>query len=209
MNHVKIELNISSNCPHCKAMMEILSGMLKTGKISSLTINNIELLPELVKKYSIRSVPWIKINDFIFDQALEKTDIQFWIESCISNTGVITYIKDRLKTGKLYLLIPLINEHPEWMTQVIILLETEDTDIHIKLGIGALMEEFAGTDILEKHVEELGRLSMNSDHRLRIDAMHYLGLLKSNQAREFILKGLEDNHPDVREEAQDALELLK
>jgi len=56
---------------------------------------------------------------------------------------------------------------------------------------------------------QLEALIRHQDHRVRADACHYLGLIPSRQSVALLKVCLNDSHPEVRELAEDGLELIQ
>ena len=83
-----------------------------------------------------------------------------------------------------------------------------NTKINVRIGIGVIMEEFEGTEILQGYVEQLGELSRHEHASVRADACHYLALTGSEIATDYLKVATNDENPEVREIAVDGLEAL-
>ena len=88
------------------------------------------------------------------------------------------------------------------------LLSDPDTQLNTRIGISAIMEEFAGSEQLQDMVDQLGELTKHSEASIRGDACHFLALSGDNRAVNFIESLLEDPDASVREIAGDSLEQL-
>jgi HEAT repeat protein len=67
------------------------------------------------------------------------------------------------------------------------------------------MEDYEGTAELLALVPELGELTRHQDARVRSDACHYLSLTHNASVRPYIEALLHDEHPEVREVAEESL----
>jgi hypothetical protein len=101
-----------------------------------------------------------------------------------------------------------LQRHPQWMASVIGLIASGESGISVRLGIGAMLEELAGTAHLSDYLEPLAALLKSDNHGVRADAVHYLGLSRSPKALPYLKQALEDPHEEVREIAGETLEEL-
>jgi HEAT repeat protein len=75
----------------------------------------------------------------------------------------------------------------------------------VKIGIGAVLEDFEGDAPLVKCIPELTELTRSEDSATRADACHYLGLTGSDEILPLVQKLVEDEDAHVREIASDVL----
>jgi len=54
---LRVILFIAPGCPHCPAVLQALSELLKDGEIAEMEVSNMALLPEKSQQLGIRSVP--------------------------------------------------------------------------------------------------------------------------------------------------------
>ena len=57
-------LLLAPGCPHCPAVLEGLSGLLKEGVIGRLEAVNAAIHPERAAELGVRTVPWARIGPF-------------------------------------------------------------------------------------------------------------------------------------------------
>lgn len=114
----------------------------------------------------------------------------------------------QLSTGRAAEVTGRIQREPETMAVIMQLLGNVRTALSVRIGIGVVMEDFAGSDLLQQQIAELGKLSSHRDARIRADACHYLGLSGSQAAMPFLQACLDDKDAEVQEVAADALEEL-
>ena len=201
-------LLIAPGCPHCGTNLAALTDLIKTGVVGRLEIINIAERPEAAQQLGVRSVPWTRIGPFTLDGARGPTELRRWAERVNDPIGMAEYFGELLGDGKLGTVNELIHRAPALLMSLLPLLQDPDTGVHIRVGIGAALEELDGSSEAWRLVEGLGELSRDQDPRTRQDACHYLGLIRSPDARPFLEPRLEDPDPLVREIAAEALDEL-
>lgn len=203
------ELLIATGCAHCPVVLEGLSTLIKEGVISSLQVTNIVNQPERARELGVRSVPWLQLGPFTLQGLHSPAELREWAERAGSMEGMGVYLHEQLKQGNLDAMEKLLAQQPTWLGALIPLLEQEDTDMKVRIGIDALLESLAASTELESLVEELGRLSQHERQSLRSDATHYLSLTHSPAAIPFLEARLQDESAEVRAIAEEGLAELK
>lgn len=203
------ELLIATGCAHCPVVLEGLSSLIKEGVISSLRVTNIVNQPERAQQLGVRSVPWLKLGPFVLQGLHSPAELREWAERAGSMEGISMYLYDQLKQGNLDEMENLLATQPNWLGALIPLLEQEDTDMKVRIGVDALLESLATDTELDSLVEELGRLSQHERQSLRSDASHYLSLTRSPAAIPFLEARLQDESAEVRDIAEEGLQKLK
>ncbi len=203
------ELLIATGCAHCPVVLEGLSTLLKEGVISSLRVTNIVNQPERARQLGVRSVPWLQLGPFVLQGLHSPAELREWAERAGSMEGMSMYLYDQLKQGNLDAMETLLATQPNWLGALIPLLEQEDTDMKVRIGVDALLESLAIDTELDSLVEELGRLSQHERQSLRSDASHYLSLTRSPAAIPFLEARLQDDSAEVRDIAEEGLQKLK
>ena len=199
------ELLIATGCAHCPVVLEGLGTLIQEGVISSWRVINIVSQPERAQELGVRSVPWLQLGPFTLQGLHSPAELREWAERAGSMEGMSVYLHDQLKQGNLDAMEKLLAAQPIWLDAMIPLLEQEDTDMKVRIGIAALLESLAtGTD-LGSLIEELGRLSRHERQSLRSDATHYLSLTHSPAAIPFLEARLQDESAEVRDIAEEGL----
>ncbi|MEB4592934.1 HEAT repeat domain-containing protein [Candidatus Thiothrix sp. Deng01] len=114
-----------------------------------------------------------------------------------------------LSTGRAAEVTERVQREPATMQVLLALLGDERTALSVRIGIGVVMEDLAGSNLLQQQVDMLGKLSQHKDHRVRADACHYLGLTYDAGALPFLQNALQDPDAEVREVAEEALEIAQ
>lgn len=200
------KLLIAPGCAHCPAVLQHLSTLLKENAIGKLEVINIHQHPETAQQLNVRSVPWLQLGEITLHGAHSLNELRDYLELASSEKGIGQYIERQLSDGNLSKLTTEIQQHPQWISSVIELLQDDDTTMQVRLGIDSLIESLAGSDVLREHVNELGQLSKDVHISRLADILHYLGLTHSKDAIAFLNHHSEHENPDIRETCQDALQ---
>lgn len=206
---------LSSHCPHCPAVLAGLADLVKRGVIGRLEVVNLEAWPEAGASMDVRSVPWLRLGPFVLTGARTPGELETWARRANAQGGMADAqggmadaFHDLLKTGDLAQVLDLVAAAPGRLSALLPIVGNPEASMNVRLGAGAALEEQAGTPALMALVPELGALSRHADARVRADACHYLGLSRDPAARAWLVPRLEDDHAEVREIAQEALDIL-
>ncbi len=203
-------LLVSSHCPHCHAMLTATASLLKKGVIGQLEMVNIEVNPQRAQDLGVRSVPWLRLGEFTFHEALGESELERWAELAAAGSGRSDYFIYLLAQRRLEELLGLLGENPHWQHDLIAPLALEETPITTLIAIGAalesLAEQSAGT--LDPIVPELVGLLDSRLPQTRADACHYLALAEAVSAIPQIERLSDDPDPQVQEIARDSLAIL-
>ncbi len=202
-------LLMTSSCPHCPAVLQALAMLLKAGKIARLEAINLTLRPEAAATYGARSVPWVRIGPFELEGLRTQGELQHWAERSDSVEGMADYFGELLKSGASHKVLSTLAADETRFDALLHLLARPDTELHVRLGIGAVMEDLQGSDTLQHGVDSLATLTRHPDARIRSDACHYLSLTHSPDALPAVRALLDDTDAQVRETARDSLTALE
>lgn len=115
----------------------------------------------------------------------------------------------QLSTGRAAEVTARIQREPATMQVLLKLLGNPHTALSTRIGIGVVMEDLAGSDLLKQALAVLGKLSQHQEVHIRADACHYLGLSGDAAAIPFLQACLQDQNAEVQEVAMDALQILQ
>jgi thiol-disulfide isomerase/thioredoxin len=201
-------LLIAPGCPHCPGVLDSLTKLVKEGAIRRLEVVNVAVDPERALELGARGVPWVRIGPFEMEGALTPAELRRRVEQAGSDKGFEAYLEEILAEGGLARVERLMSRSPDHFARLLPLVERENLPMQVRIGIGALFEEFAGAPSLKALVKPLGLLARHADHRVRSDAAHLLGLTRNPDAVPILESILADDNPEVREIAQEALSEL-
>ena len=199
---------LGTHCPHCPAVLNSLAELVKQGVLSKLEVVNLEKQPDVARLLDVRSVPWVRIGPFELTGLRSTAELRRWAQTSASQEGIRDYIEDMLAEGEVDRVLAMIASDTGVMARVIELLGDADAKINVRLGIGAIIEEYEGKPLLQIYIPQLGKLTQHADPRVRADACHYLALSHSGSAKDFIRPLLADENADVREVAEESLHEL-
>jgi len=200
---------VGSHCPYCPTVLKGLSELVKTGAVGKLEAVNIEQHPEIAHALGVRSVPWVRIGPFELEGLRSEKELREWAEAAGSGAGLVSYLAELLSTGKIDGTIKLIQENPAALNALLLLFSKPETQLNTRIGISAIMEDLAGSELLQGIVDRLGELAKHDESRIRGDAAHYLGLTGSEKASIYLEPLLNDADADVRAVARESLDLLR
>jgi len=198
----------SNNCPHCHALKRSLDSLLKKEKLSMLEVINIEEQPERAKEYNIRSVPWLKLGLFEFNEGLTESELANWITWADSNDANSRYIEYLLLNGKLSLAIDWLEKTNVSLNEVLILIANFEVKINVRIGVGAIFEHFEGSHKLIAIIPSIKNLMDGGNAELRADLCHFLLLSRDKSVCDCLKKRLNDEDGNVREIAQESIDEL-
>jgi len=196
---------LGTHCPHCPAVLASLSELIKQGVISKLEVVNLEQRPEVAAELGVRSVPWVKIGPFELTGLHSKAELQSWAQKAGTEQGMAQYFEQLLGEGEVNRVLAMVAADHSLLHALIGLVSDADARINARLGAGVVMEEYEGTEELLALIPELAELTRHADARVRSDACHYLSLTRNASVIQYIEPLLADDHPEVREVAEESL----
>ena len=209
---LSVELFIATGCNHCPIVMNELSEQLKKGAISSLTIHNIAVDNARAEELNIRSVPWFSLTNhlsfMIFSGNHSPKEIQEELKYAQSSDGMKLYIEDCLSKGELMTVHQAVQIRPDILSNVIAMLADEETNMDIRIGLDALIEQFSKTETLNKYTDDLKKIALINIPRLQIDALHYIALTGNIENKLFLQEQTKSTNPQIKEAALEAIETL-
>ena len=201
----KALLFTAPGCPHCPGVKAALEKLHQEGVVGELQVISIAEQPEKAAELGVRSVPWLRLGEFILTGAQTPQQLRQWSERAADPAGMSGYLAHLLKDGELASAEKLLATQPQHLPALLPLLEDKESPIQVRIGISALIEGFEGSAALRRLLPRLITLSEHPDHRLRSDACHFLGLSHHKGAKEALQRCQHDMHPEVREIAEEAL----
>lgn len=196
---------VSDSCPFCPTVLAGLTDLMKNGQLARLEVVNIEHHPDTVAALGVRTVPWVRLGPFELDGLRSPAELKLWANRAGSKAGMAAYVAELLATGGLNKLIELCRRDNRYLDAIPLLIGDSETDLHVRLGIGALFEELQGQPLLARLVDALAALTAADVPRTRGDACHYLALTRDRRAIPCIEALLDDRDAMVRDVAAEAL----
>jgi len=201
-------LFITPVCTHCPAVLQSLSELVKQAQIGKLTVVNIAAHPEQAAEYDVRSAPWVRLGAFTLTGAQSIAELRQWAEWASGEEGTAHYVEHMLREGGYKHAVAFIAGDTQRLKSLRAIVANPEADISVRLGVSALLEAHANTPELQALLPQLAELTFHTDHRVRADACHLLGLTGSASARTYVAACLNDANEEVREIAQEAMQEL-
>jgi glutaredoxin len=199
---------MGTTCPYCPSVLKALQSLLDSGHIDTLETYNIEEHPDIAQHYGVRSVPWVRIGEFELEGLRSEKELREWAVKAASGGGLPDWLLEQLGNGRIDTALQRVRSDADGMSALLTLFEDPDTELNIRIGISAIMEELEGSVLLKANIETLGALTQHQEARVRGDACHYLSLSHDPSVRNWIEPLLGDPDGDVREVARDSLAIL-
>ena len=127
-------LFIAPGCTNCPAVLDGLVRLLKGGKLGRLEIIDVTLKSDMAESAGVRSVPWLRIGPFELMGSQSYSELSLWVESAATGSGMGIYYSHLLETHRLSQVIPLIRESPETLVDLVLLMETLETPMAVRIG---------------------------------------------------------------------------
>jgi len=176
MKQSNITLFVMPGCQVCPQMERLFHSLHLKGAVNELQVIDVSKHPELARQHNIRSVPHYLINDVAFyglktpseiNQLLQQDDTNRWSE----------LIKSELSEGLLAEVESNIQQHAAAREAMLFLLADAETNLVVRIGLTAVIETMAGTEMLKGYQQQFIELAGHADERVAIDAVYYLSLL--------------------------------
>jgi thiol-disulfide isomerase/thioredoxin len=198
-------LLLAPDCPHCPAVLEGLSGLVKEGVIGRLEAVNVAVHPEQAAALGVRTVPWMRIGEFELEGVQTPGELRHWAELSGMPRGMPEFFLHQLKNGRRDKVEAMARQQPQRLQALVTLLADAESSMAVRLGIGAVLEEFQGDAIAEVMISGLGELTRHADALTRADACHYLSLIGGEAIVPYLKACLADENAEVREIAAETL----
>jgi glutaredoxin len=202
-------LFVAPGCPHCATVLRGLDDLVRQGVVGELTVVDVAEHPDRAEKYGVRAAPWLRLGPFTLTGAHSPAELRQWANWAHGEEGIAHYVEYLLRQGGYQQALAFIDADMRRLKPLLAIVADPSVDIHVRLGVSALLEAHANKPVLQNLLPQLAELSRHSDHRVRADACYLLGLTGSATARAHVEVCLHDAHAEVREIAAEAMERLE
>ena len=192
-------------CPHCPGVKAYLNTLLQEGLIAVLEVVDASAETARAQAQGVHSVPWFMLGSLQFEGTLSLGELRTWAERAARDDGLKIYFYEMLKSGKRAKVEYMIRQQPDRAAVLGDLLLDSEASMAVRIGIGAVLEELQGGDLLDALVPKLVQILQQQEPRNRADAAHYLSLIANPAALNALRDCLQDADVEVREIAQEAL----
>lgn len=202
-------LFLAPGCPHCPSVLEGLTQLLKEGAIGRVEAVNLAVHPERAAEFGVKSVPWLRLGIYHLEGAQTPAVLRRYAEHGDDPDILKGYFHDLLISGRRYQVENLLRQNPAHFHALPRLLVDPEASMAVRLGIGAVLEEFQASGLARVITADLGELTRHPEALTRADACHFLSLLGGAEALPWLRACLTDTDAGVREIAREALEELE
>src|SRR3990172_7025027 len=137
-------LLIAPGCPYCATVLAALGELVKSGAIARLEVVNLAQRSEIARSVGVRTVPWLRLGPFELDGLRSFTELARWAERAGTEEGMADYFDELLREGRLKQAVDILARDPAQFGALLRLIERPDTELQVRVGVSALMEEYEG-----------------------------------------------------------------
>jgi thiol-disulfide isomerase/thioredoxin len=199
-------LFLAPGCTYCPVVLEALAQLLKEGVIGSLEAVNVAAHPERAQALGVKTVPWLRLGIFELEGMQSPAELRRWALGADHPDTLAGYLLDLLITGRRHKVEALLRENSAHFHALPRLLADPAASMAVRLGIGAVLEEFQGSGLAQVIIPDLGELTRHADALTRADACHFLSLVGGAETIPYLRACLADDDEGVREIARETLE---
>lgn len=198
-------LLITGGCPHCPAVLQALTVLLKEGAIGRLEVVNVAIHTDEAESRNVQSVPWAKIGPFEVEGVVGVGKLRELAQGVNDDAVFDAWLLEILKAGKRQKFEALVQTEPHRIHALTRLMANPEASMAIRLGVGAVLEALHGRGLAESLVPALSEMLESNDVLLRVDACHFLTLIGGEGIQPTMQACLTNANADVREIAQEWL----
>lgn len=200
---------IAPTCPHCPQVVRAaLSLAIRTASITVSIVDAVQF-EDLAQRYKVKSTPTTIINDGLtLIGRLTAEELAGHLLRLDESSSLTPILESMIKAGRAEDAGELMcaKEKPEAILPIYV-----SKEFSVRMGALVALEEALDKNprILDPIVDELTSLLFQEEAALRGDTAELLGKIGNPAAIPALRKAAEDQDPDVREAAEEALQLLE
>ena len=135
-------------------------------------------------------------------------ELRRWAEQADTEEGLQAYFLEQLATGQMPAVAAYVRSKPDAVVSLVRLLGDPSSEMQVRLGVDAILEELDDERVAAMAVHVLADLTLSGNARTRADACHALRLTRLPQAVAVLKECLADADGEVRETAEESLQAL-
>jgi hypothetical protein len=200
-----IRVLVTSSCPFCARMVGLVNQLAAASSLITAWIIDVELFPEWVGRYQLKSVPTTIIGEEVFLTGLvNEKDLIDWLQKMDSQEYLGQLYRNDLLEKKLSQAVERLKQRPQDLPLMAYLLKAEE--FGVKLGAMAVIEQLSDE---EAHLhgaifESLAPLLLETADTLIGDVIYLLGPLHDPRKAPALEKFLVHSNPEIEEAAREA-----
>ena len=202
--HQKVELFVSEGCTLCPSMQAVFSRLFELGEISALEVFDISEQSALAQRYSIRSVPFYRIGELSYSGVRSEQEIRALLQQN-EQARLTEWMTAQLREGELTSVENKVLQSMMARAVLVDLLESEDTELVVRIGLSAVIETLAPQRFFDSFVDRFILLSEHPEPRIAIDALYYLQLISTPQTLQQLDKLAKQPDSEIAIQAQELL----
>lgn len=157
-------------------MVRNFQQLLADDEISALDIVDVAENPERAETYDLQSVPSFLLDGQLFNGLRTVGELKAILHA-EEHDRLRQQLEDELNSGQLEPVQQRIETDAESREVILRILADPDTPLQLRIGLSAIFEALAGSQLLRKMSPAFMRLSISAMPRIAIDACYYLYLV--------------------------------
>ncbi len=202
--HKIVELFVTQGCSVCPTMKRIFQQLAQSGGVDELNIYDLTDHPDLAKQHNIRSVPFYRINGTPFSGLRTLHEIESLLQASTVEAGS-SWIVEQLREGQLAEVEQAVLQQANIREGLMRLLEAEDTELVVRIGLSAVIESLAERRIFDQYAQRFIDLTQHHEERIAIDALYYLQLISTPSTLKRLQQLAEAGQGELSIQAQELL----
>lgn len=200
---------MAPTCPHCPQVVRAALSVAVRAPLITVSIVDAVQFEDLAQRYKVKSTPTTVINDGLtLIGRLTEEELAGHLLRLAETSSLTSILESMIKAGRAEDAGELIcaKEQPEAILPIYV-----SKEFSVRMGALVALEEALERNprILDPIVDELTSLLSQDEAALRGDTAELLGKIGNPAAIPALRKAAEDQDPDVREAAEEALQLLE
>ena len=111
-------LLISTQCQHCKNMLNLLADLVKEGSVAQFTVTNLDKFPLLAEERGVRSVPCLISGGEMLVGNRSRQEVIEWLDRENSIEGRVLQLNELLTSGGLDQALTLVAKQPKYFDAI-------------------------------------------------------------------------------------------
>ncbi len=200
---------IAPTCPHCPQVVRAALSLAVRSSLITLSIVDAVQFEDLAQRYSVKSTPTTIIDDgMTLIGRLTAEELAGHLLRVAEGSSITPILESMIKAGRAEDAAGLIcaRKQPEAILPIYM-----SKEFSVRMGALVALEEVLEKNprILDPIVAELTALLFQEEVGLRGDTAELLGKIGNPAAIPALRRAAEDPDPDVREAAEEALQILE
>lgn len=203
---LSIKVLITSTCPFCARVVELVNQFSAAGPLITASIINVDLFPEVINQYRPKAAPTTILNEEIFLTGLvQENELAGWIRKLGTGEYTAQLYRNNLLEKRMESAVNRLKARPHELGILADLLRAEE--FSVKLGAMAIFEQLAeeAPQLQGIILESLLPMLVDGTDQIVGDTAYLIGLLRDERKTAVLTGLLSHPNPEVVEAAREGL----